>query len=156
MSDAAIDTEIYHNGRTYAEHCAWLDSLVGDDYRIVHMPIGHLFSLALVSGFKRVLLTQQTTVRQRIKFLDGIAQCIYGCVTLEAVTAIEPCCETGEKMLLEIFSLPSSEQTQAFSKGDVFQLLAKLNPSLLTALRLCTLHDQVPEEPRNRALELCR
>src|ERR1700686_4225302 len=153
MSNAAIDTEIYHNGRTYAEHCAWLDSLVGDEYRIVHMPIGHLFNLAIVSGFKRILLTQQTTAGERMKLLDGIAQCVYGCVTPEAVAAIEPCCETGEKILLEIFSLPFGEQTRAFSKGDVFRLLANLNPSLLTALRLCAL-GPIPEQPRVRALEL--
>ena len=27
MSNAAVDGSIYHKGRTYAEHCAWLDSL---------------------------------------------------------------------------------------------------------------------------------
>ena len=36
---SAADSAIYHNGRTYAEHCAWLDSLVGDEYRIVYTPI---------------------------------------------------------------------------------------------------------------------
>jgi hypothetical protein len=42
VSNAITDGGIYANGRTYAEHCAWLDSLVGDEYRIVYTPIGHL------------------------------------------------------------------------------------------------------------------
>jgi hypothetical protein len=39
MSNAITDGGIYANGRTHAEHCAWLDSLVGDEWRIVYMPI---------------------------------------------------------------------------------------------------------------------
>jgi hypothetical protein len=48
MSNAVTDGGIYANGRTHAEHCAWLDSLQpdSDEYRIVYMPRGHLFNLA--------------------------------------------------------------------------------------------------------------
>jgi hypothetical protein len=155
MIAATDDTAIYHNGRTYAAHCAWLDSLTGDEYRIVHLPTGHLFNLAEISLLKYALLNVEMTAHYRLKTLDAIAGCVCQTVPDEAVAAIEPCCDTGRKMLAEIHSLPVEKQTQAFDKGDVFGLLAKLNPSLLAALRLRTL-GPVPEEPRPRALELCK
>jgi hypothetical protein len=126
---------IYHNGRTHAEHCAWLDSLTGDEYRIVHMPIGHLFDLASVAYWKRAL-TVEMPASPRLTFLDAISESAYGPVTPEAVAAIEPMCGKGEAIISEIFSLPIEKQSQAFQKGDVFRLLARLNPSLLAALRL--------------------
>jgi hypothetical protein len=48
-------------------------------------------------------------------------------------------------------SLPVEKQTQAFDNCDVFRLFAELNPSLLTALRLCRFHETIPDQPRNRA-----
>jgi hypothetical protein len=152
MSNAATDGGIYANGRTYAAHCAWLDSLVGDEYRIVHMPIGHLFNLAEISFLKYALLALEMTAGDRLKILNGIAERVHGSVTEEAVAAIEPCCEIGRKMFAEIHSLSVEKQTQAFDDGNVFRLLARLNPSLLTALRLCAL-GPIPEQPRNRVME---
>jgi hypothetical protein len=153
MTNTATDGGIYHNGRTYAEHCAWSDSLVGDEYRIVHMAIGHLFNLAIVSSWKRVLLTMEMSAGNRLQILDGIGECIFGPVTAEAIARIDPIDEVGQQMLSEICSLPIEKQTQAFSAGDVFRLLAKLNPSLLSALRLCKFNETAPEQPRNRTLE---
>jgi hypothetical protein len=144
MSNAITDGGIYANGRTYAEHCAWLDSLTGDEYRIVYMPRGYLFNLAVISSLKYALLNVKMTAHLRLQTLDTIAGCVFGPVTEEAVVAIEPACETGGKMLREIHSLPVEKQTSAFDKGNVFRLLAKLNPSLLRALELCQWHEPVP------------
>jgi hypothetical protein len=116
------------------------------------MPRGHLFNMAEISLFKYVLLNVELTAYHRLKTLDAIAGCVFGPVTEEAVAAIEPCCETGRKMLVEIHSLPVEKQTGAFCDGDVFHFLAKLNPSLLAALRLCKV-GPVPEKPRERAPE---
>jgi hypothetical protein len=152
MSNTATNNEIYANGRTYPEHCAWLDSLVGDEYRIVHLPIGHLFNLVEISYLKYILLKLETTAQQRLRALDAIAICDAGSVTQEAVAAIEPCCESGREIMRELYSLPMGEQTWAFRDGDVFRILSRLNPSLLTALRLCD-RGPVPEVPRNGVLE---
>ena len=136
-------TEIYHKGRTHAEHCAWLDGLTGDEYRMVHMPIGHLFSLAIVSVIKQRLLTVEMTAGTRMKLLDGIASVIDGPVTAEAVALIEPADPIGLKMMLEIMRLPIERQVCAFTDADVFRLMAQLNPSLLAALKRCrwNVHD---------------
>jgi hypothetical protein len=153
MSTAVDDTVIYTNGRTYAEHCAWLDSLTGNDWRIVHIPVGHLQSLAYIAYFKCALLTLPMTAAERMKFLDGIGSCIYGCITAEVVEAIEPACDTAVQMMHELQKVHRAERTQAFRKGDMFHLLAQLNPSLFRALELCNL-GPVPEVPPNHALEL--
>src|ERR1700730_457824 len=151
MSNTATDGGTYHNGRTYAGDCHWLDSLVGDEYRIVYMPIGHLYSVATISHFKFMLFNFKMTAHERMKTLEVIAMCTHGLVTEEAVAAIEPCCDTGRKMFQELNSLPVEKRSQAFHDGDVFRLLARLNPSLLAALRLCKFNQTVPEQPRARA-----
>jgi hypothetical protein len=119
------------------ERRANLESLTEDEYRLVHMPCGHLFDMALVSYWKRVLLNTSTSSGDRLKFLQGLNESIHGPVTAEAVAVIEPCCETGNAMIAEICSLDVNKQARTFVEGDVFRLLAELNPSLLAALRLC-------------------
>jgi hypothetical protein len=137
--------EIYHNGRTHDEHRAWLSSLKGNDWRMVYMPIGHLYNLAIISHMKYLLLNWEMTAHERLKTLDVIALCTDGPIIDEAVAAIEPCCETGREMFNELNSLPIEKQTMAFDDGDVFRILARLNPSLLRALELCEFHTPVPE-----------
>jgi hypothetical protein len=149
MNNAAVDGSIYHNGRTYAEHTAWLDSLEGDEYRIVHMPSGHLFNMAEVSLIKRRLLKFEFPIDIKIRALETITGCAYGPVTAEAVQAIEPCCDIGAQMLKEIHSLDRRQQFRAFREGDVFRLMAKLNPSLLRALELGQHNDPVPQRRSN-------
>lgn len=139
MSNAVTDGGIYARGRTYAEHSAWLNSMApdSDEYRIVHMPIGHLFNLAVVSQLKRLLLTMNMTAAQRLQTLDTIVSCAFGPVTPQAIETIELCCDTGAAIIRELNGLRREKQTSAFQDGDVFRILAKLNPSLLSALELC-------------------
>jgi hypothetical protein len=144
MNTAAGDAAIYANGKTYAEHCAWLDSLTGHDWMMVNMPIGHLFNLAYVAYFKYALLTIRMTAAMQLKVLDAMAGMVRGPVTAEAVEAIAPACDTAVQMLHELHKVPRSEVTRTFSDADMFRLLAKLNPSLLRALELCTYYPPVP------------
>jgi hypothetical protein len=128
---------IYANGRTHQQHCAWLASLDGDEKRIVHMPIGHLFSLAVVADLKRALATIRMSSTDRMRILDGIEGCIHGPVTREAVATIKPADDGSREIMHEITTLPVQGQIYAFRDGDVFRLVSRLNPSLLVALRLC-------------------
>jgi hypothetical protein len=155
MNAVTEDTAIYHNGRTYSEHCAWLDSLTGDDYRMIYLPSGHLQNLAYVAYFKYALLNVSMTADQQIKFLDCIAGMVYGPVTAEAIEAIQPACATAIEMLHELNKIHLSQRCRAFEKGNMFRILAELNPSLLTALRLCQFHGPVPDQPRRPAMEAC-
>jgi hypothetical protein len=146
MSNAASDGGIYHNGRTYAEHCAWLDSLTGDEYRIVHTPVGHLMSLAYIAHFKYALTTLSMEAHERLRFLNYIAGCVDGPITADAVAAIEPACATAVQMLHELNKVPRGQAPRTFQDGDVFRLLSRLNPSLLRALELCQRHQPVPQQ----------
>ncbi|KRR22632.1 hypothetical protein CQ14_30970 [Bradyrhizobium lablabi] len=145
-----MNEEVYANGRTYAEHCAWLGSLTGNEYRIVHMPIGHLMSMAYVSYFKYALLNCEMTAAERLRLLDGIAKCVHGPITSEAIEVIDPACATALQILKEINSVGRERACQAFHNGDCFRILARLNPSLLRALELCRL-GPVPERPQTAA-----
>ena len=147
--NALAERVIYHNGRTHAEHCAWLDSLVGDDYRMVHMPIGHLFNLAEISWQKYALQDDNLTAGVRLKILDNFAACAFGPVGEQAIAAVKPMGDKGRQIFWEILNLPGEKQTRAFGAGDVFQILARLDPSLLAALHLCNF-GPVPEQPRIR------
>lgn len=144
INASTVDTAIYHAGRTHAEHTAWLASLAGDEYRFVHMPRGHLFNLAEVSLLKRFLLTMEMPAALRLQTLETIVGCAFGPVTAEAIEAIEPCCDTGAAIFAELNSVAIEKRTNAFEDGDVFRILAKLNPSLFRALELCQWRGAVP------------
>lgn len=136
---------IYHNGRTYSAHCAWLDSLRGDEYRIVHTPVGFLFDLAMVAAIKRILAAGNADTDTVLRCLEMLSRIADGFITHAAIGVVKPMCDRGQKILRQITSLPVEKQIRAFSDGDVFRLLAKLNPSLLTALGLCAWRGPVPE-----------
>ncbi len=145
MSSAAVEERIiYHNGRTHAEHCAWIDSLTGDDYRMAFMPVGYLMTLAYIAHFKYALTAVPMGAHERLRFLDFIARQIDGSITAEAIAAIEPACTTAVQMLHELNEVPRAQTTRAFGEGHVFRLLTRLNPSLLRALELCIWHPPVP------------
>lgn len=144
--NAAVDhSQIYHNGRTFPEHCAWLDSLTGDDYPMVYMPPGCLINLAYVSYFKLALLTVEMPAAVRLRLLEAIAGMVSGSVTAEAVAAIEPACNTAVEMFHELHKVGTTQVSRAFHDGNMFSLLAKLNPSLLRALELCHRHQPAPQ-----------
>ena len=144
---------IYCNGRSYEEHCAWIDALEGEEWLMVHTPRGHLLSIACVSNFKYALMNFEMSADERLKCLNGISSMVFGCVTEEAIAAIEPACDIAVKMFAELNSLPKERVSQAFDDADMFRKLAKLNPSLVTALERCSHAAECPRSqtrfPRN-------
>jgi hypothetical protein len=148
MNNAAADGGIYADGRTYAEHVAWLDSFTGHEYMMVHMPIGRLMDLAYIAHFKYALLSVPMSANDRLRFLDFIARCIDRTVTAEAIAAIEPACATSVETLHQLNGVPRSETCRVFQEGDVFRLLARLNPSLYRALELCEWPEPIPQGNR--------
>lgn len=132
-----MSTEIYANGRTYEEHSAWLNSLDGDEKRIVHTPPGVLMNLAYIAWFKYFLLNVPMRAGDRMDVFDCISGCITGMVTVEAVEAIEPAGAPERAIFHELRSLPKEKVSQAFFDGDCFRTMARCNASLLRALELC-------------------
>lgn len=69
-------------------------------------------------------------------------------LTTDMLAAIEPMDDRGYEIANEALKLPEGKVLDVFA--DRFATLAVLNPSLLTALRLCS-PGPIPEQPRNRA-----
>jgi hypothetical protein len=145
MNNATLDG-IYANGRTYLEHCAWLASLKGDDYRKVYTPVGHLENLVEIAYFKRALLKFSLPPDLQLRILEFIASCADGCLSAEAIAAVQPSCDTAAEILNEFNKLDPRMRRLTWRDRDMFSLYAKMNPSLLIALRLCSLNGHIPGE----------
>jgi hypothetical protein len=136
MSDATIDGGIYHNGRTYAEHVAWIDSLNADETLILHTPVGYRYTLVEISDLKRVLQVE-IPAEFRLRFLEFLDRqsAEWGA---ETIASIAPMCDAGAEIVREARKLGSKQALDTFAKFDVFSAFCALNPSLLEALRMRT------------------
>ena len=134
MSNAITDGGIYHNGRTYAEHCAWIDSLNADETLILHAPAGYRYTLVEISDLKRVLQAE-IPAEYRLQFLEFLDResARWG---EEIIASIAPMCDAGAEIVREARKLGSKQALDAFAKFDVFSAFCALNPSLLEALRM--------------------
>ena len=137
---------------TTEEHCAWLDSLSDDGWTIVHVPPGYLCNLIIISQLKCALATNGATVGERMELLEGLNTFTDKFLTAEAVAAVEPACNTALKMVHEAMALNTNEMWRLMGRFDVFSEFAKLNPSLLTAIRLCNRNVSMPA--RNKTSEM--
>jgi hypothetical protein len=135
MSNAVTDEGIYANGRTYAEHCAWLASLNDDESAIVHTPIGHRWTLVVISETKRMLLGNVPT-EHRLRFLEFLDHCTDTFLTAEVVAGVEPMCDEAYEMVKEARKLGAGKALDVFAKWEVFNAFIALNPSILTAIKM--------------------
>jgi hypothetical protein len=136
MSNAITDDGIYANGRTHAEHCAWLDSLQGDEKQIVHCATGHKYTLVVFSIVKRYLAEEMSS-EYRLRFLGYLDKLADAWLTAEAVAMIEPMCDDGYEIVTEARKLGWQKAFDTFAKYEVFSAFVALNPSLMKAIRFC-------------------
>jgi hypothetical protein len=130
----ALDGGIYCNGRTHAQHCAWLDSLNADEKLIVHTPVGYRYTLVIISDAKRMLQAELPAEfrLQCLEFLDR-QSAHWGA---ETIASIAPLCDAGAEIVGEAQKLGAKQALDAFAKFDIFSAFCALNPSLLEALRM--------------------
>lgn len=146
------DDQLYmrHGDRmfTYAEHCAWLESLSPDDREILYAPIGWRYTFVLAAEVKRWLLSELPPDKQ-FYFVDNLDRMMPGGgITKAAIAAVEPACDTAARMFSEAFrgsppspGTPRTSFLDIIADFDVFKEFVRLNPSLRTALRLCSGRD---------------
>lgn len=134
MSNTATDGGIYHNGRTYAEHCSWLDSLNADEKLIVQTPAGHRYFLIVISNLKRMLASEIPT-QYRLRFLEFLDNHSNDWPP-EIIASIAPMCDAGAEIVGEAQKLGAKQALDAFAKFDIFSAFCALNPSLVEALRM--------------------
>ena len=135
MSNAITDGEIYCDGRTYAGHCAWLDSLNADQNLIVHAPVGHRYTLIVISELKRMLTAETLPTVARLRFLEFLAD-LSDVWPPEIIASIEPMCDAGAEIVREAQKLGASKALDKYAEWDVFNAFCALNSSLLEALRM--------------------
>jgi len=123
--------ENYCNGRTYAEHCAWIDSLNEDQTIILHTPIGHRYSLVMIAVTKRFLTTKLPT-ETRLKLLEFLER---EEASGFAVAMVQPICDDGYAIYREAQKLGAHKALDVYASWDVFNALVALNPSLLDAIK---------------------
>jgi len=110
---------------------------------IASMAPGYIYTIVIVSYFKRALVTIEMPIGERLHFLEAINKWVDGCFTETALAAIEPACKTGAQMIQECLKIDRPDDWRRgrsldlMASREVFSHLAALNPSLLTAIGLC-------------------
>jgi hypothetical protein len=117
------------------ERGAWLDSLNDDENAIVHCPVGHRYTLVIISEAKR-LLAHELHTADRLRFLEFLDSCADKSLTTEAIAAIEPMSDEAHEMVKEARKLGASKALDVFARWEVFNAFVALNPSLLTAIKM--------------------
>lgn len=103
-----------------------------DEGVIFYAPAGWLYTLVIASHAKRVAQGCPMSAPERLKLLERIERLPGGGVTAAAIAVVEPCCDTAVEMIRE-----AKHNLDALAAIAVFTEFSRLNPSLLTALRLC-------------------
>jgi hypothetical protein len=99
---------------------------------IIQSPTGWLYTLVAASLAKRRVEAPGLLIPDRLRLLEGLGKLSGGSVTAAAVAHVAPACATAEAM-----ADAAGYNLDVFGTCDVFREFARLNPSLLEALRLC-------------------
>jgi hypothetical protein len=134
MNNAITDGGIYANGRTYAEHCAWIDAMSPDEKLILYSPVGNRYTLVLISEAKRAL-TAELPVELRLRFLEFLDS-LPDVWPAEIIASIAPMCDAAAEIMHEARKLGPQKAFDKCAEWDVFNAFVALNPSLLEALRM--------------------
>src|SRR5260221_7092564 len=99
------------------ERHAWLDSLNDDETAIVHTPVGHRWTLVVISETKRLLL-MELSAAHRLRFLEFLDHCTDTFLTTEAIAAIEPICDEAYEMVTEARKLGAAKALDVFARWE--------------------------------------
>jgi hypothetical protein len=121
------------------KHAAWLDSLSDDDRLVVHTPVGYQHLMLWAAYVKRALQGDMKAGK-RLRLLERLNSITDWYFTPEMLAAIEPMCDTGDAMMREALSLDGDKGCEnsfkILTSWRVFGHFRRLNPSLMTAIRL--------------------
>jgi hypothetical protein len=134
MSNAMTDGAIYANGRTWAEHHAWIEAMNDDEKAILHCPVGHRYTLVMISEAKRMLL-MDLSAEHRLRFLEFLDRCT-DIFAADAIAQIKPMCDEAYEMVKEARKLGARKALDVLARCEVFNAFVALNPSLLAAIKM--------------------
>jgi hypothetical protein len=123
------------NRQSSDERIAWLDSLNEDENAIVHTPVGHRYTLVIISETKR-LLAMNLSAEHRLRFLEFLDNCTDNVLTAETISIIEPMSDEAYEMVKEARKLGTKKALDVLARWEVFNAFIALNPSILTAIKM--------------------
>src|SRR5258706_14394115 len=100
------------------ERHAWLDSLNDDESAIAHTPIGHRYTIVIISEIKRRLL-QPLSAAHRLRFLEFLDSHTDLVLTAEAIAAVEPMSDEALEMVEEARKLGAAKARRLRALGSV-------------------------------------
>ena len=120
---------------TPQEHLTWLATLTDDELRIVETPPGYLSSFVMVSWLKHVLTAREMRAEERLELLEALGKLLDArCAT--ALVAIRPASGVEVQMIQEALAAGPSAGLDLLGSFPVFAPLAKLNPTLMEAIKI--------------------
>jgi hypothetical protein len=119
----------------YEDHSQWQSTWNDDEQWLAHTPPGYWDNLVDISLVKRVL-QDELTPALRLRFLEVLNKFVRGHLTLEAMQAVAPACNTAMKMLDEMKQLEIGDKLRLMTNWNVVAAFCNLNPSIIEAIHL--------------------
>jgi hypothetical protein len=116
-------------------------------------PIGHLYTLVMISIVKRVL-TMEMPAAERLQFLERLDKmpATSEWLTAEMVAVVEPVCDKGNELVTEARKLGAKKALDVYAEH--FSTFAVLNPSLVAALKQSTRYQATVDYARKHSSPL--
>jgi hypothetical protein len=108
----------------------------------MYLPAAYRGNLIMAAMTKRWLAADKLPLGERLFYLEEFEKLAFGVLTPEALAAIEPANDTFEEIFVESMRVDTTESQAATAFGildrdAIFADLLRLNPSLVTAIKLC-------------------
>src|SRR5262245_48696112 len=104
---------------------------------------GYRANLIMIAMTKKWLERDDLSVADRLSYLEHLNTAAFGALSKAAVNAVEAASDAFEEAFNDAMRVDSSENQAATAFGilerdEAFASLVRLNPSILTAIKLCS------------------
>jgi hypothetical protein len=105
------------------------------------VPVGYLYALLMATIFKRALANDPMTTGERLTMLEALNGMVDAWFTTEALAALAPADDATLAIVREAWKLDGDRDAVSFNvltREEVFSNLARLNPTIMAAIGICT------------------
>jgi hypothetical protein len=118
-----------------ADRSQWQDSWSEDERRLAYA-LGYGDSLIDIAHVKRVLQDETLPPDLRLRFLEILNKFVRNHLTLAAMQAVAPACDTAMAMLDAMKPLSVEDRARLMTTWNAVAAFANLNPSIISAIAL--------------------
>jgi hypothetical protein len=114
-----------------------------DEEVIDHTPVGYRWLIVYAAILKRVLANDPMTTGERLEMLEALNTMTGAWFTTEALALLAPADDTTLEIVRMAWRLDRDDATGSASfdvltSEEVFSDLARLNPTIVAAIKVCT------------------